>query len=469
MPIIDRVTLENFRCFREKQTVKLAPLTLLVGENSTGKTSFLALIRAMAELAFGGTAPNFKTPPYDLGSFDEIAHHRGARGGRAVSFSAEIATRVSSHDFRPRPRNHEDVAIEIAVTFERRPHGTAPAPVRQCVSTGDVWLEERQDTAAGVYHAKLGTLRGQWEVSRPIDSHAASQIGTVGYYLRPFDPDWMPRRGGAAKDSLIPTNGSPPPNEADIAELSLLDSIGLTHWPSFLSAARWSDTYAEAPVRSQPHRTYNPEPWQRAPEGAHVPMRLAEMYAQELPRWEKLKRSLETFGRAAGLFDEITVRHLSKAGSDPFQIQVRKGDDRLKGPFRNLIDVGYGVSQALPVVTELLAPSTPTDLYLFQQPEVHLHPSAQAALGTLLCEVATDGRQLVVETHSDHLIDRIRMDVRDGKTKLTKDDVRILYFERDGLDVKIHELWWDDNGNIENTPPGYRRFFLQEVNRSLGL
>ena len=81
MPIIDSVTLENFRCFRDEQTVKLAPLTLLVGENSTGKTSFLALLRAMAELAFVGGPSNFKTPPYDLGSFDEIAHHRGAGVG----------------------------------------------------------------------------------------------------------------------------------------------------------------------------------------------------------------------------------------------------------------------------------------------------------------------------------------------------------------------------------------------------
>ena len=49
---MDRITLENYRCFREKQTARLAPLTLLVGNNSTGKTSFLALIRALWDVAF---------------------------------------------------------------------------------------------------------------------------------------------------------------------------------------------------------------------------------------------------------------------------------------------------------------------------------------------------------------------------------------------------------------------------------
>ena len=85
---MDSITLENYRCFREKQTVRLAPLTLLVGENSTGKTSFLALIRALWVLAYGDIVPDFKEPPYDLGAFGDIAHNRGARGGRASSFEA---------------------------------------------------------------------------------------------------------------------------------------------------------------------------------------------------------------------------------------------------------------------------------------------------------------------------------------------------------------------------------------------
>ena len=85
---MDSITLENFRCFRERQTARLAPLTLLVGENSTGKTSFMALIRALWDVAYEHEIPDFKEEPYDLGSYDEIVHHRGARGGRAKTFEA---------------------------------------------------------------------------------------------------------------------------------------------------------------------------------------------------------------------------------------------------------------------------------------------------------------------------------------------------------------------------------------------
>ena len=61
---MDRITLENYRCFREKQSARLAPLTLLVGNNSTGKTSFLALIRALWDVANRQRVPDFKEDPY---------------------------------------------------------------------------------------------------------------------------------------------------------------------------------------------------------------------------------------------------------------------------------------------------------------------------------------------------------------------------------------------------------------------
>ena len=117
---MDSVTLENFRCFREKQTARLAPLTLLVGENSTGKTSFLALIRAIWNLAYRYRIPDFKEEPYDLGSFDEISHHRGARGGRADEFQA---------GFSGRGRGRRAPATRFAFTFAKR--GAAPVPASE--------------------------------------------------------------------------------------------------------------------------------------------------------------------------------------------------------------------------------------------------------------------------------------------------------------------------------------------------
>ena len=108
-------------------------------------------------------------------------------------------------------------------------------------------------------------------------------------------------------------------------------------------------------------------------------------------------------------------------------------------------------------------------MFLLQQPEVHLHPTAQAALGSLFCQIAGWDRQIIVETHSDYILDRVRMDVRDKKTNLKPEDVSTLYFEPDGLDVRIHSLELDEDGNIVNPPLGYRQFFMEEMRRSIGL
>ena len=192
------------------------------------------------------------------------------------------------------------------------------------------------------------------------------------------------------------------------------------------------------------------------------------MSHRDAGQWQGLKGALEKFGHDSGLFNEISVKSLGETEGTPFQVHVREFGKKLEDSQRNLIDVGYGVSQALPVLTELLRPDAPA-LFLLQQPEVHLHPKAQAALGSLFCSIAGEERQLIVETHSDYIIDRVRMDIRDEKSALKSDDVSILFFEPGESDVKIHSLGLDVMGNVLNAPDGYGQFFMDEMRRSIGL
>lgn len=226
--------------------------------------------------------------------------------------------------------------------------------------------------------------------------------------------------------------------------------------------------FASAPVRSRPLRTYDPISPTRDSEGEYIPTLLASIFHSDQKGWVRLKKALESFGSESGLFDEIGIKLLGKTGGSPFQIQVRKFGRRSKGAKRNLLDVGYGVSQALPLLTELLREDAPS-MFLLQQPEVHLHPSAQAALGSLFCNLAGPERQLIVETHSNYILDRVRMDVRDKKTDLKPEDVSILFFEAGELDVTIHSLRLDGNGNVLDAPPGYGQFFMDETRRSIGI
>ena len=443
--ILESVILKNYRCFHEEQTARLAPLTLLVGENSTGKTSFLALLRALWDVAFREVAPDFREPPYDLGSFEDIVHDGSSRREANELFNAGFECRIAQLNGK---------RIQFRYDFKERQ--AIPFPVRRRLTADHEWLEaDLEESEKPILRFGSGTR--QWE--RYPDTSIVSSFNTP-------NSSQMTSLFHLCVISNI-HKGSEKQND----EIRLQESVWnrLMHWAGVTSQAyRGHSSYAGAPVRSRPRRTYDPARPYRDPEGENIPSYLANMSRQNVSEWITLKTNLEEFGRDSGLFDEIHIDSLGNTTGSPFQVQIRKRLRNTQGNRRNLIDVGYGVSQALPVITELLNPEPPP-LFLLQQPEVHLHPSAQASLGGLFCSVASRDRQLVVETHSDFILDRILLDIRDKKTNLTADDVSILYFEPNDLDVTIHSLQIDDRATIIDPPDSYRRFFMDELRRSVGL
>ena len=448
---MESVTLENFRCFREKQTVKLAPLTLLVGENSTGKTSFLAMIYHLARLVDSGYTPDFKFP-HDLGSFDEIVYNSGGRAAPARQFTIGYSPRALDPDADHGTQRQ----IARSVTFTKR--GTAPALVAHSLQSRDESIDEKvHPDSTYVAQLRRGDNRWTLEYPGPPGSEADLHSHTFGlrYALSHDAPFWE-----STLYDFVPDVDSP--------DFTLGDAEALHELHRLMVHENSPRPYWSAPVRSHPQRTYDPARSSRDPEGDHISMYLAEMARDDEEEWHYLKQRIDKFGRDAGLFDELRVRLFGDSHIEPFQIQVRKEAKSVKGPFRNLIDVGYGVSQILPLLVELLRRDG-VQQYLLQQPEVHLHPSAQASLGTRFCNAAANGRQLIVETHSDHLMNRIRMDVRDEATALQSDQVIILFFERQDQDVRIHEITIDEQGNICRAPDSYREFFRLESRRSLGL
>ena len=188
--------------------------------------------------------------------------------------------------------------------------------------------------------------------------------------------------------------------------------------------------------------------------------------------WDSLHDELVAFGRDSGLFSDIKVRGHGKQMSDPFQLQVKVRS----GPHANIVDAGYGISQSLPILVDIMADepvrgrrrrSADGRTFLLQQPEVPLHPRGQAQLANLFIEAYRKrGSRFLIETHSDYIVDRVRISVRRGLLK--PEDVSILYFEPNGRAAKIHSMSLDEDGNLQNAPAGYRDFFLRETDRLLG-
>ena len=454
---MDEITLENYRCFRDKQIVRLAPLTLLVGENSTGKTSFMAMIRALWGIAHSHRIPDFNEEPYDLGSFDRVRHKMVRRGGHPTHIGAGFSITPRNSKARTHPSTRFDV------TFEER--GNVPIPIKRRITQGKLRAEIHTINSSHKFYFQA-SKNNIWRSEIPNYHRGIMDVSndllpsfTVFFRRLLFEGRTVEHAKKSKKEGPHPLD-----KQNYMKGLRLAQSFDMKANRMYFG----SSLYASAPVRSKPRRIYDLSrlTHEDDPEGDKIPIYFAKLYFSDKEKWDNLRVPLEAFGQQSGLFDEISVSSLGKQESGVFQVQIRKFSPTQKGPKHNLVDVGYGVSQVLPIITELLRPDRPS-IFLYQQPEVHLHPSAQAALGSLFCKSAGRRCQLIVETHSDHLLDRVRMDIRDKETELKPDDVSILFFERSGLSARIHSLRLDQEGNVLDAPDTYRRFFLEETDRSL--
>jgi predicted ATPase len=123
------------------------------------------------------------------------------------------------------------------------------------------------------------------------------------------------------------------------------------------------------------------------------------------------------------------------------------GADRL-----GLGQVGLGLSQSLPILA-LAALSRPGDLLAIQTPEAHLHPGAQHRLAGLLLDLADHGRQLLVETHSEHFVNALRLRVKSGRAPT---DYALHFFEQDEAgQSRVSELSLDTKGRALRWPQGF--------------
>jgi predicted ATPase len=189
-------------------------------------------------------------------------------------------------------------------------------------------------------------------------------------------------------------------------------------------------------------------------EGDHTPYTIRKQLGAG--KKAEFQSRLKAVGIEGHLFDSIHIHRFGNDEASPFEVQIEmKGGQRF--PISN---VGYGVSQVLPIVVEAIIQSKGARL-LLQQPEVHLHPRAQAAVGDLIYTlVSEDQKRFVVETHSDFLIDRFRLAVARSESTIT---ASVLFFSHIDRGNQVTELRIDDEGKYPNNQPAaFREFFVNE-------
>jgi len=174
-------------------------------------------------------------------------------------------------------------------------------------------------------------------------------------------------------------------------------------------------------------------------------------------RLRQVEARMATFFPGCGL----VVQQVPQANA--VTLGLRTSDDT---DFHRPIHVGFGLTQVLPIVVAALSAKM-EDILLIENPEVHLHPAGQALMGQFLADVARAGVQVIVETHSDHVLNGIRRSVR--AKRITPQQVSIHFFRlRSAETAQVISPQLDSSGNIDTWPDGFFDQFDKDMNYFAG-
>lgn len=422
------VFMHNFRGFSEI-LIPLRQTTFLVGENSTGKSSFLKLLRVLSSPAFWFGPDTPFQHDADLGGFDDMV----SAWAPDKSFFQVGTLGVESSE------SGKLSAVFSVHTFGNR--GGTPYRARFM-----------QFTDGRLTKLVFQRPRTKYKIIS-VNPEFTTEADVLQFFADTVGAD----RGDTAGFSLFPKkfpSHLPLPVSISIAKnlvegKSDTDNVFSSEMPIPELDLTWI-----APIRTRPQRFYDGMRKAFSPEGDHTPFLLRRSLRTK-SKSPSFGEKLRVFGESSGLFETVMPRSFNSNPHSPFEILIR-----FPGANLNVSNVGYGVSQVLPLLVEFLSKKK-GGLFSVQQPEVHLHPRAQAALGDLIAELASERKHhYIVETHSDYLIDRFRLNLSKQTHPV---EAQVIFFRRTASGNSATILPIGKNGRYpDQQPPEFRDFFVRE-------
>jgi predicted ATPase len=542
--MLKSLQIENFKAFGARAIVPLAPITLIYGENSAGKSSILHSLQLLCQTLASrqkesALVPRSQNGDQDFGSFKNMVFDHNTN--LAISFRIEtekrtkhidpfsnettIHTQQSKMEFSfARKTSENEISLdEISIfdtncdeplasfsrdptkvaTFERyffdpepqiRYCHKAPFPLRLSYADMNSPFWERQypiflkfqkafqksidDVSdeieeASIHYNQLGTRYDDgWDDPEDLEKEIQwlndlfSQEMSPEFF-RNFVLDYNSHYY-LSLFSFLPEQYNLFCNR-DIVQYTIDKAINSLPYPNFPDLCREAvesglqiakhllNIFTLGPFRNPPSRWYAFSGTNPVDVGAN---------GQSLPdllfRNDKVRLAANKWLGRLDMGYEIKIRRLGGRDSDLYELKLRD-TRRRKSVEVGMADVGFGVSQVLPLIAQSVAGTGKT--ITVEQPEVHIHPRLQADLADLLIETSLPPRdnQFLIETHSEHLALRLLRRVREKA--IPPDHISILYVSRGPTGSKVHRLRIDEEGRFLDDFPGG---FFPERLRELG-
>jgi len=454
--MLKQLSLEGFKSWKIINNMRLAPITGLFGANSSGKTSILQFLLMLKQ-----TAESLdRTLIFDFGNEKSL-----------VSLSSFENILQGHEEIKALTRNGKPL-FRRGKARTRKVKSFSPLKWRLCWSIPsalEIYDPSKQkgtvlfaDEKMAVHGEVRHILKHQFRVSKVKYEFSGHEFGMCpkpnkpreyDLFAEPNDFRFVHTRGRAwGLPAPAKCYGFPDQVRAYYQNAEFLSKLELEYEEML------GRIYYLGPLRQYPQREYTwagSEPVDVGQRGEKaVEALLASSKREKISRGRgKPKFSVEEYVaywlKTMGLIYDFDVKRIAR-GSNLYQVLVQKSP---KATPVGITDVGFGVSQILAVLTICYyVPEGST--VLLEQPEIHLHPSAQTGLADVFIDaVEKRNIQIIVESHSEHLLKRLQR--RIAEKRLSKDNTALYFCSIDDGVSRLSNLDLDMFGNITNWPKDF--------------
>lgn len=437
--------IKNFKAWRDTGNIRLAPLTVIFGANSAGKSSLGHLLLALKQTAISTDRKRAMhlgdtSTLVDLGTFADCLH--GHDMGKVLEFEIgwALPKTLEVRDPLKSAQRYSGDQLTLAVALMAGKSGQPEVSSLHYdlgnVNVNGVVLDVDLKRGDGRkfsleserYQFKMADGR-KWPLEEPEKFYRVSDVSMARF-----------KNAGFLTDFALATE-------------SMLGSIGYL-----------------GPLRNHPQRIYQwsgdtPEGVGQMGEYTIAAILAAQNEGRMLNRGPKRSKQqfaefVATWLKDLGVIHSFAVKPVAE-GRKEYEVLVKT---HAKAPEVKITDVGFGVSQVLPVLVQAFY-CPPNSTIWIEQPEIHLHPQVQAELADVFISAIRarqDGKernvQLIIESHSEHFLNRLQRRVAEGE--ITPDDVAIYFCKRAGSATELEPLKLNIFGDIENWP---EHFFGDEM------
>ena len=413
--MLTHIRMKNFKSWADSGEVKLAPLTGFFGANSSGKSSLLQMLLLLKqtigseEVLFFGDENSL----VNLGSFKEVIHRHNRNAELELEFGCQL---------------REPRLVGISLNEWPEVDGFTFNTVLCAGNREPLILNFR-------YASSTNDLEIIWRFRQSMVEEGRIRQGGDQVF-----------NGSSMGDAYVHNCYGVPALQRNIQ----WDNKFLARFSSLFEEL-FSDIYYLASTRVEPRRQTRWEgehPIDVGKRGSDVISALLSARVKQLGQNEK---RISVWLQKMKLAHAFSLENQGDDGKD-YEIHIRKNAE---SPAVTLVDMGYGLSQFLPVLVLCYHVPEGSTLIL-EQPGIHLHPMVQSQLADLLIEVVTERNlQVIVESHSEHLLVRLQRRIAEGK--VGRDKIG-LYFcrndEAEGVST-LEPLDVDKVGNIRNWPENF--------------